>query len=256
MLQATNLAIGYRKGKTVHIVREGLTCALRAGELTCLLGANGQGKTTLLRTLTALQPPLSGEILLQGNPLANYTPKELARSIGIVLTEKTQAGALTVSDLVALGRQPHTGFFGRLRERDRQLVAEAMARVGIAHKAASYVAELSDGERQKAMIAKVLVQECPLICLDEPTAFLDTPSRIDIMIQLKRLAHQQGKAVLLSTHDTDLALALADSLWMLTPYGLVCGETDELVRAGKVARLFSADNVAFDAQRRTFVPRL
>lgn len=256
MFEAKDLSIGYRKGKAQHVVRAGLTFALRGGELTCLLGANGVGKSTLLRTLAAMQPPLGGELCLQGKPLALYTPKELSRLIGIVLTEKTQAGGLTVGDLVALGRQPHTGFFGRLRERDRQLVAEAMALVGIGHKAACYVAELSDGERQKAMIAKALVQECPLIFLDEPTAFLDTPSRIEVMLLLKRLANEQGKAILLSTHDTDLALTLADTLWLLTPRGLVTGATDELVSGGQVASLFSAPHVAFDTNRRTFVPRL
>ena len=253
-LTACNLSIGYRTAKGQHLVRSGLNFALHSGALTCLLGANGTGKSTLLRTLAAMQPPLDGTLLLDNKPLEAYKPKELSHLIGIVLTEKTQAGALTVAELVGLGRQPHTGFFGRLRQRDRQLVAEAMEQVGIAHKGNSYVAELSDGERQKAMIAKALVQECPLILLDEPTAFLDTPSRIDIMLLLQRLAVEQGKAILLSTHDTDLALSLADTLWLFTPEAFVCGPTDALVREGQVARLFNAPHVAFDPLRRTFAP--
>ena len=253
-LTARNLSIGYRTAKGQRLVRSGLNFALHSGALTCLLGANGTGKSTLLRTLAAMQPPLDGTLLLDDKPLQAYKPKELAHLIGIVLTEKTQTGALTVAELVGLGRQPHTGFFGRLRQRDRQLVAEAMEQVGIAHKGSTYVAELSDGERQKAMIAKALVQECPLILLDEPTAFLDTPSRIDVMLLLKRLATERGKAILLSTHDTDLALSLADTLWLFTPDAFAWGPTDTLIRKGLVAKLFNSPHVAFDSLRRTFTP--
>lgn len=245
ILSARDLAIGYRAARRAHTVCQGLAFTLAGGQLTCLLGANGSGKSTLLRTLAAMQPPLAGELLLQGRSLSGYTAKELARLIGIVLTERTQAGGLTVAELVALGRQPHTGFFGRLRERDRQLVAQAMAQVGIAHKAASHVAELSDGERQKAMIAKALVQECPIILLDEPTAFLDTPSRIDIMRLLRQLANQQGKAILLSTHDTHLAIALADRLWLLAPDGLRTGTAHEMVAGGALDALFPGAALPF-----------
>lgn len=245
IISAQGLSIGYRTAHRTCVVHQGLTLALEGGGLTCLLGANGSGKSTLLRTLAALQPPLGGELLLQGRPLVAYTAKELARRIGIVLTERTQIVGLTVAELIALGRQPHTGFFGRLREHDRQLVRMAMDQVGIAHKAASSVAELSDGERQKAMIAKALVQECPVILLDEPTAFLDAPSRIDVMRLLRRLANQQGKAILLSTHDTHLAIALADRLWLLAPDGLHMGTAHDMVAGGELDALFPGAALPF-----------
>ena len=181
VIQGKDLSIGYRTGKKEKIVHQHLNFQLHAGELTCLLGANGAGKSTLLRTLSASQPSLAGELHILNKPVSEYTEKERSRTIGVVLTDKTFTGGLSVYELVALGRQPHTGFFGRLTKEDRRIVEEAMENVGIAHKAKNYTAELSDGERQKVMIAKALVQECPLILLDEPTAFLDVVSRIEIM---------------------------------------------------------------------------
>ncbi|MBP3668716.1 MAG: ABC transporter ATP-binding protein, partial [Bacteroides sp.] len=203
VIQAQDLCIGYRTGKQEKMVHEHLNFQLHAGELTCLLGANGAGKSTLLRTLSASQPALDGNLSLLNKPLKDYSEKERSRTIGVVLTDKTFAGGLTVYELIALGRQPHTGFFGRLHKEDRIIIEKAMEDVGIAHKAKNYTAELSDGERQKVMIAKALVQECPLILLDEPTAFLDVVSRIEIMHLLHRLAVEQDKAILLSTHDIE-----------------------------------------------------
>ena len=207
VIAARQLAIGYSHGKNGStVVHRDLSFDLWAGELTCLLGPNGAGKSTLLRTLSAFQLPLEGELWLEGRPLRDYSEREKSRKIGVVLTDKTQAGGLTVYELVSLGRQPHTGFWGRLNREDHKLVEEALTAVGISHKAANYVAELSDGERQKVMIAKALVQECPLILLDEPTAFLDVVSRIEIMTLLHTIAREQHKTILLSTHDIDQAL--------------------------------------------------
>lgn len=215
VIEAKDLTIGYRHGKRGEVVHSHLNFALCRGELTCLLGSNGAGKSTLLRTLAAVQPPLSGDITLLGKPLASYSPKERSREIGIVLTDKTQAGGLSVRELVALGRQPHTGFFGRLGKEDHGIIDHALEAVGMAEKTSKYTAELSDGERQKVMIAKALVQECPLILLDEPTAFLDVVSRIEIMTLLHRLASEEQRAILMSTHDIEQALVLGDKLWLL-----------------------------------------
>ena len=195
VIQAQDLCIGYRNGKKEKIVHEHLNFQLHAGELTCLLGANGAGKSTLLRTLSASQPALDGNLSLLNKPLKDYSEKERSRTIGVVLTDKTFAGGLTVYELIALGRQPHTGFFGRLHKEDRIIIEKAMEDVGIAHKAKNYTAELSDGERQKVMIAKALVHAFTLIFLDEPTAFLDVVSRIEIMHLLHRLAVEQDKAI-------------------------------------------------------------
>ena len=255
LIVATDVSIGYRTGKQVKTVHQHLSFRLYPGELTCLLGANGTGKSTLLRTLSAAQPPLAGELWLQGKPLAAYSEKERSRRIGMVLTDKTQAGGLTVYELVALGRQPHTGFFGRLRSRDRALIAEALEAVGISHKARSYTAELSDGERQKVMIAKALVQECPLILLDEPTAFLDVVSRIEIMNLLHTLAVKQRKAILLSTHDIGQALVLADKLWLLSKEnGLQCGVTEDLILHHRMDTLFGRPDIQFDYAHGIYYP--
>jgi iron complex transport system ATP-binding protein len=253
--KAHHLCIGYRTGKKEKIVHSDLNFELRAGELTCLLGANGAGKSTLLRTLSASQPALGGELLLMDKPLSEYTEKERSRTIGVVLTDRTFAGGLTVYELIGLGRQPHTGFFGRLSKEDHRLIQEAMEQVRIAHKARNYVAELSDGERQKVMIAKALVQECPLILLDEPTAFLDVVSRIEIMHLLHRLASEQNKAILLSTHDIEQALVLSDKLWLLTKgKGLQCGVTEDVILNHQMDGLFTHTDIRFDYDHGVYYP--
>ena len=255
VIQGQDLSIGYRTGKQEKIVHEHLNFQLHAGELTCLLGANGTGKSTLLRTLSASQPALSGKLDIMGKPLTEYTEKERSRTIGVVLTDKTFAGGLSVYELVGLGRQPHTGFFGRLNKEDKRIIEEAMEHVGIAHKAHSYTAELSDGERQKAMIAKALVQECPLILLDEPTAFLDVVSRIEIMHLLHRLAEEQQKAILLSTHDIEQALVLSDKLWLLSKeHGLQTGVTEDIILNHQMENLFDRKDIRFDYDHGVYYP--
>ena len=240
VVEGRNLTIGYQVGKKRTEVHSRLNFQLFRGELTCLLGANGAGKSTLLRTLAAAQPFLSGDLELLDRDLSAYSERELSKTIGVVLTDRTQAGGLTVYELVALGRQPYTGFFGRLNKADKQLVEHALQAVEIAHKARCYMAELSDGERQKVMIAKALVQECPLILLDEPTAFLDVVSRIEIMNLLHRLAIEEKRAILLSTHDIEQALVLSDRLWLLSSTGgLECGVTEDLILRNRMDTLFA-----------------
>lgn len=256
IIEGKRLGIGYRNGKSITTVHKGLDFRLRCGELTCLLGANGAGKSTLLRTLAAAQPPLDGELTLLGKPISGYSERERSRTIGVVLTDKTQTGGLTVYELVALGRQPHTGFFGRLHRTDKEIIEHALHAVGILNKARRYMAELSDGERQKAMIAKALVQECPLILLDEPTAFLDVTSRIETMNLLHRLAVEEQKAILLSTHDIEQALILADRLWLLTREGgLECGVTEDLILHNRMDSLFPQNkNIRFDLMHGGYSP--
>lgn len=248
-VETHGLAIGYsRKGQPPKIVNEGMDLYLNKGELTCLLGLNGAGKSTLLRTLCGFQPSLAGNVEIMGRDLASYKPLELALTLGVVLTEKTNAGGITVYELVSLGRHPHTGFFARLKAEDKRIIEESMSAVGILNKAGSYVSELSDGERQKAMIAKTLAQQCPVIILDEPTAFLDITSRIEMMILLRRLAVEQGKAILLSTHDLEQAIQLADKLWLMRskPQNILCGCPEDLILNGKFQDFFARDNITFD----------
>jgi iron complex transport system ATP-binding protein len=233
-IRIKDLTIGYRLGRgRKKVVMEGISQQLPSGELTCLLGPNGSGKSTLLRTLSGFQPPLKGEIFIDDKPLPAYSDSARAQLIGLVLTDRTHAGGISVFDLVALGRHPHTGFFGRLKKEDQEIVVSSMERVGIAHKADSYVSELSDGERQKALIAKALAQECPIILLDEPTAFLDVNSRIETMLLLQELAKKEGKSILLSTHDMESAIRVGDRFWLMSkdkPF--LSGKPQELIRSG------------------------
>lgn len=254
VITANQLAIGYASGKKGEKrIQENLSFSLYQGELTCLLGPNGAGKSTLLRTLGTSQRPLLGNILLQGKSIGSYTEREISRLIGVVLTDKTAAGGLTVAEMVSLGRQPHTGFFGKLGNRDYQTIEESMDSVGILHKATHYIAELSDGERQKAMIAKALAQECPIVLLDEPTAFLDIVSRIEIMNLLHRLAYTQKKTILLSTHDLEQALLLSDRLWLLSrKNGLQSGVPEDLVLNDSMDKLFGRKDISFDKQTGNF----
>jgi iron complex transport system ATP-binding protein len=207
-----HLAIGYR-GK---VVGEELDGCIRSGELTCLIGSNGLGKSTLLRTLAAFQPPLAGQVEWHDGgtwrSLQAMSKAQLATLVSVVLTERPEVQHMTVAEVVGLGRMPYTGFFGTLTAADRQVVAEALALVGIAPYAPRMIDALSDGERQKVMIAKALAQQTPVVLLDEPTAFLDYPSKVEMMKLLRRLTAETGKAILLSTHDLPLALQLADRL--------------------------------------------
>ncbi|MDH6303561.1 iron complex transport system ATP-binding protein [Parabacteroides sp. PF5-5] len=248
-IETIGLSIGYtlKSGKQ-KLVHDGLDLKLYPGEVTCLLGLNGAGKSTLLRTLCGFQPPLSGEIRLQNKPFNTYNQAELSLTIGVVLTEKTNAGGITVYELASLGRHPYTGFFGVLKKRDREVVEQSLEAAGIAHKAHNYVSELSDGERQKAMIAKTLAQECPLILLDEPTAFLDVTSRIETMVLLRKLAIEQGKTILLSTHDMDLAMQMGDCLWLLGKgRSMACGTPEDLILEGEFESFFGKEGIVFDA---------
>ncbi|MDR1937574.1 MAG: ABC transporter ATP-binding protein [Tannerellaceae bacterium] len=249
VIQTSGLSIGYAgKGRRRNVVHSGLNLSLFPGEVTCLLGLNGAGKSTLLRTLCGFQPLIAGEILLAGKPLSTYSQAGLSLAAGVVLTEKTNAGGITVYELVSLGRHPHTGFFGRLKKRDREVVDQSLEAAGIAHKAQGYVAELSDGERQKTMIAKVLAQECPIILLDEPTAFLDVTGRIETMRLLQKLAKEQGKTILLSTHDVDQAIRMGDCLWLLEKdRPMLCGTPEDLILNGDFERFFGKGSMVFDS---------
>ncbi len=256
IISAQRLDIGYRtEAKTPHIIHHDLAMTLYAGELTCLLGANGAGKSTLIRTLAGSQPPLSGSVLINGIPRQDIRQNELSRLIGVVLTDKTAIGGLTVREVVELGRQPHTGFFGLLSSHDHAIVDEAIIACGIADKASRFIASLSDGEKQKVMIAKALAQECPIVLLDEPTAFLDIVSRIEIMTLLHRIATERNRAILLSTHDIEQALVLGDRLWLLSQEsGLKTGVTEDLILSGCLDHLFPHTDIHFDPLHGSFYP--
>ena len=245
-IRLSNLSIGYRGKNGTRVVATGISAAIRSGELTCLLGANGVGKSTLLRTLSAFQPKLDGEVLIKGKEITTFNDKELSRLIGVVLTEKPDIKNMSVRELVALGRSPYTGFWGTLHEGDWQVVDEAIRSVRIEPLRERMIHTLSDGERQKVMIAKALAQQTPVIFLDEPTAFLDFPSKVEMMQLLRRLAREQQKTIFLSTHDFELALQVADTLWLMEPQGFSVGSPRELADTGALARYVERPGISFD----------
>ena len=246
-IQIESLSTGYRNKKNVTVVAHDINATILGGELTCLLGPNGAGKSTLLRTLSAFLPPVKGDISIMGRNLRDYTDKELAKTIGVVLTEKTDLRNMTVYDLIGLGRSPYTGFWGTLHEDDRRVVDEAIEMVGIGPLKDRMIQTLSDGERQKVMIAKALAQQTPVIFLDEPTAFLDFPSKVEIMQLLHVLSRTTGKTIFLSTHDLELALQIADTIWLMDrDKGVVIGTPDKLAKDGSLNSFFAQRDIKFD----------
>lgn len=207
-ITTNRLTVGYRG----HRVVEDISLSLPCGRLVCLLGPNGAGKSTLLRTLCGFQPPIAGTVTISGSDITTMSAAEVARLVSVVLTDRPLTPSLTAAEMVGMGRAPYTGFWGRLSDEDRRLVSEAMQTVGIAPLATRRMGRLSDGERQKVMIAKAMAQHTPVIVLDEPTAFLDYPSKVAVMKTLARLAHDEGKTILMSTHDLELAAQLGDEL--------------------------------------------
>ena len=250
-VQIENLSIGYRVKGGVRTVGSGISGGIRQGELTCLLGENGVGKSTLMRTLAAFQPPLDGTVTIAGRPIDGYTPQQLAQTVGVVLTEKPNLGLMTTLDVVALGRSPYTGFWGRMAKEDDEIVEKAMEQVGVSHLSERRVATLSDGERQKVMIAKALAQQTDIILLDEPTAFLDYPNKVDTLLLLRRLCHEESKTIFLSTHDLELSLQAADMVWLMTRQeGLLTGTPRQLADNGALKRFVEKSRcVSFDTQR-------
>ena len=209
VISLSQLSVGYTLS---HPVISDINLELRSGQLACLIGENGIGKSTLLKTLTGFLPKLKGSLLLGNRDIESFSQRELARQVSIVLTQKPDVQNLTIEEIIGLGRSPYTGFFGRLRTEDRKVVDDAIATMGIEKLRGRMIQTLSDGERQKVMIAKALAQETPIILLDEPTAFLDFPSKAETFQSLQRMAHERDKLILLSTHDLELAVRFADSL--------------------------------------------
>ena len=209
IISLSQLSVGYTLS---HPVISDINLELRSGQLACLIGENGIGKSTLLKTLTGFLPKLKGSLLLGNRDIESFSQRELARQVSIVLTQKPDVQNLTIEEIIGLGRSPYTGFFGRLRAEDRKVVDDAIATMGIEKLRGRMIQTLSDGERQKVMIAKALAQETSIILLDEPTAFLDFPSKAETFQSLQRMAHERDKLILLSTHDLELAVRFADSL--------------------------------------------
>lgn len=248
-LETRDLAIGYRRrGKGAIVLYDGLNLHLPPGELVGVLGANGLGKSTLLRTLAGIQPPLAGQVLLSGCDIGALKPAELARRLSMVLTNVPPPTLMNGYGLAALGRHPHTDWLGTLRATDHRRIEAAIRAVQAEPLVDMPVTELSDGQRQKLFIARALAQECPVMLLDEPTAYLDLPRRIECMALLKSLAHEQGRAILVATHDLDLALRHCDRLWLMSASGITIGAPKELLVNGSLGAAFGMEGIGFAAR--------
>ena len=253
LLTCRNLHIGYR----TRTVQRNLHLDVHPGMLTCMLGPNGAGKSTLLRTLCGLQPPLSGELMLDGRPVQDIPPAEMAKKMAVVFTGNDMADDLTVHDTVMMGRYPYTDFWGTPKPDDLTIVQKAIQALNIEGFSKRRMASLSDGEKQKVMIAKAIAQECPIMLLDEPTAFLDLPSRIASILLLRRLVTEQHKTILLSTHDIDLALQYADRIWLFSPFRPCAdGRPEAMVQSGLLDAFFATGSIRFNTGQGCFAAEL
>ena len=244
MIQLKDLTLGYEQ----RTLLEKVSAHITGGQLVALLGRNGTGKSTLLRAVMGLEKPQNGEIILHGNNIASLKPEELARNISFVTTDKVRIANLRCRDVVALGRAPYTHWLGQLQGEDKEKVDNAMHLVGMDSYAEKTMDKMSDGECQRIMIARALAQDTPVILLDEPTAFLDLPNRYELCLLLRKLTQKEGKCILFSTHDLDIALSLCDTIMLIDNPQLYSLPTNEMITSGHIERLFHNESITFDAQ--------
>lgn len=252
-IQLHDLSTGYRSRREEKVISQHLELTITPGEVVMLMGPNGSGKSTLMHTMAGLLTPLSGEVIISGKPLSSLKMKELARLLSLVLTERIPAGNMSISDIVAVGRYPYTGFRGSLRPEDKVVIREALTACHLDGMQERLYSTLSDGEKQRVMIARALAQETPLILLDEPTAHLDLPSRLEVTTMLRTLARSLGKSILISTHELDLALGWADTIWLMDRAGeIVSAAPEDLILDGHIERVFGAPTLSYNKERGEF----
>lgn len=247
MIRFQSLSLGYGS----RILIDSLSATVKRGELTALVGRNGTGKSTLLRAITGLRERKGGDILLGDKSIDSLSTAELATMVAFVTTDKVRIANLRCRDVVALGRAPYTNWIGRMQEQDEEIVMRSMELVGMSDYADKTMDRMSDGECQRIMIARALAQQTPIILLDEPTAFLDMPNRYELCTLLQRLAHEEQKCILFSTHELDIALALCDSIALISPPQLHLLPTEEMVNSGYIEKLFTSGIVNFDPATRS-----
>lgn len=247
MISLQHLTVGYGNKTVLSDINQ----TLSRGQMVCLLGTNGIGKSTIMRTIAGFQPPLSGKILLDGHDMSTLTLSQRSKNISVVLTERIEVPYMTVADLVGMGRSPYTGFFGTLTKEDRTIVSEAIEMVGITSLAQRTIDTLSDGERQKVLLAKALAQQTPVILLDEPTAFLDFHAKVSTLRLMLRLAHETNKTILLSTHDVEMAIQLSDILWIVQEGKIFNGTTTLLTESGILQQFLKAEGICYDTEEHT-----
>lgn len=246
-MSTQNLFTGYGTKKNKRVVSSDLNLTIRNGEFVALIGTNGCGKSTLMRTICGLQKVISGNIIIDNNDITHLSSKQLAKLFSLVLTEPIEASNLTVNDIIAIGRYPYVGMRGKLQQEDINIVEETMERCNIQGFGSRFFSELSDGEKQRVMLAKALVQDTPLILLDEPTSHLDISNRIDIMKMLHVLSKQTNKSIIMSTHELDLALQWADSIWLMDKRGNIqTGTPEDLILNNCFSDVFNSEQATFD----------
>ncbi len=253
ILYTHGLTIGYRtKGNLLELAKD-INVKVHKGELICLIGPNGCGKSTLMRTIAGLQKPLDGDAFISGVDVKKIKSHQYARLLSLVLTDKINVGAMTVMDIVSIGRYPYTNYFAKLQAKDHEIIQHSLDSVHLNEYKHRFFNELSDGEKQRVLIAKALAQDTPLIMLDEPTAHLDLPNRVEIINLLKRLAKETNKAIFLSTHELDLALQTADTIWLMNrEEKLATGTPEDLVLSGMFERVFKSNAFRFDKHSGSF----
>ena len=252
ILTTKNLSIDYALKKENKIIAKNLNLNFDEGKLIALIGANGIGKSTLLRTLTGIQKPLLGAVFLNDKNIHDFTNLELAKNLSVVLTEKLPPSNLTVFELIALGRQPYTNWVGKLTPDDFEKITEAMQLTQIEHLAHKKHFEISDGQFQKVLIARAFAQDTPLIILDEPTTHLDLLHKVSLFKLLKKLARETNKCILFSTHDIDMAIQLCDEMIVMTPESIVQDEPCNLISKGIFDTIFKDENLFFDKEKGKF----
>jgi iron complex transport system ATP-binding protein len=254
VLSLKDLAIGYReKNEAENILLAKINLNVKKGEFICILGPNGCGKSTLLRTISGIQKPLSGGIELDGKKLSGLERADVAKMISIALTENIAMGNISVHSLVSMGRYPYSHWLGILRNEDYKIIDRALEVTGMARYKNKNFDELSDGLKQKAVIARALAQDTPIILFDEPTAFLDITSKLEIMQMLRTLASKFNKSIILSSHDLDLALQSADTIWLITHDGYICVDVPEdLVLKGHFEAAFNRNDIKFQIEKGIF----
>jgi len=255
ILSVSNLSIGYTTKKGNVVIASNLNLNLQSGKLISLIGSNGIGKSTLLRTLCGIQNPISGSVLLNNRNIQSYDPLTLAQNLSLVLTEKLPPSNLTVFELIALGRQPYTNWLGKLSEADLENVNQAIKLTQIESLTDNKHYEISDGQLQKVLIARALAQDTPLIILDEPTTHLDLLHKVSVFKLLKKLSQETNKCILFSTHDIDLAIQLSDEMIVMTENQVVQDQPCNLISKGVFDSLFKDENIKFDSEKGRFMIR-
>ena len=253
VLTTKDLSIGYGSKKEIRVIAKHMDLNLNKGELVCLVGKNGIGKSTLLRTLSKMQPRLDGNIFLEDKSIDLFSRNELAKIISLVLTERIPSSNLTVYELIALGRQPHTNWIGKLLEEDLKQIKEAMSQSHLTELMHERCDKLSDGQLQRAMICRALAQNTDLIILDEPTAHLDVQHKMETFKLLKKIAHELNRAILISTHEIQLATQIADELWLMTEEKIITGTPSALIESDQINLLFDSDSMSFDKETKQFI---